>query len=128
MARLQKRRKSMKIAFVKFIFLAAVGLTMTLSVSATITSIKSDMCGNPECTSGVVQPVVRGSGSVSKISVMTVTGAGVDLSTGVSVSGEGVSAVYGSRTFGTGSSIVIQFSVRGDAPIGNRTVTMKYLV
>ena len=118
----------MKIAFVKFIFLAAVGLTMTLSVSATITSIKSDMCGNPECTSGVVQPVVRGSGSVSKISVMTVTGAGVDLSTGVSVSGEGVSAVYGSRTFGTGSSIVIQFSVRGDAPIGNRTVTMKYLV
>jgi len=118
----------MKTVFAKGFVLSAVLLTVTASASATITSIKSDMCVNPECLSSVVQPVVRGSGSVSRISVMTVKGPSVDLSTSVSVSGEGVSAVYGARTHGTGSSIVIQFSVRGDAPFGTRTVTMKYLI
>ena len=118
----------MKTVFVKILVLSATALSITASASATITSIKSDMCVNPECLPNVVQPVVRGSGSVPKISVMTVRGPSVDLSTGVSVTGEGVTAVYGTRTHGTGSSIVIQFSVNGNAPLGVRTVTMKYLI
>jgi hypothetical protein len=59
---------------------------------------------------------------------MTVKGQYVDLSTGVEISGEGVSVSYGPRTHGADSSIVINFSIRGDAQFGTRTVSMRYAI
>jgi hypothetical protein len=59
---------------------------------------------------------------------MTIRGPSVDLSTGVTVSGDEIAVSYGARTFGSGSSIEIKFMVSPLAALGVRTVTMKYLV
>ena len=118
----------MKINFTKLIVLIGTALAATVTASASITSIKSDMCQNPECRATVVQPIVRSSTGAARTTTMTVKGQFVDLSTAVQITGTGVTVTYGTRTHGADSSIVINFNIAGNAPLGNRTVSMRYAI
>jgi hypothetical protein len=109
-----------------FVTAAFLGLS-AIPVSATITSIASDLCPNPACLPSAVQPVVRGVSS-NRLSTMTVKGQFVDLSTAVEVTGSGVTVSYGDRTHGNTSSIIVRFSVSPNADLGERTVRMRYAI
>jgi hypothetical protein len=95
----------------------------SVTAFATIDSIASDFCRNPECTATVVQPVARGIGSATRTSTMTIKGPTAGIAVGLSVSGSGVTAAFGNRTL---TSIDIRFTVPGSAALGIRTVTINY--
>jgi hypothetical protein len=107
-----------------FLSLAVILILGTCgSALATIASIQSDLCPNPACLPGVVHPIVAG-----KQTSMVVKGQYVDLSTGVEISGSGVSVSYGDRVGGNGSHIVVRFNVSSSATLGERTVKLHYAI
>jgi len=94
------------------------------SAMATIGAIQSDLCPNGGCLPGTVHPVV-----VGKSTSMVVKGQYVDLSTSVEISGSGgVDVSYGDRVGGSGSNIVVRFTVHPGAALGERTVKMHYAI
>lgn len=93
------------------------------SAMATITGITSDGCPGTTCQPSFVSPIVEG-----KTMIVTVKGQFVDLSTGVEISGSGVSVSYGQRQGGSNSYIEVKFVVDDAAALGERTVKMHYTI
>lgn len=93
------------------------------SAMATVTGITSDGCPGTTCLPSFVTPIVA-----SKTMIVTIKGQFVDLSTGVEISGSGVSVSYGQRQGGSNSYIEVKFAADDSAPLGERTVKMHYAV
>ena len=99
----------------------ALALAATTSASATISSIASDWCLS--CLPGAVHRIVAG-----KPTSMVVRGQFVDLATRAEISGTGVSVSLGNRAGGSDSSVVVNFTFHGKAPLGERTVKLRYAI
>ncbi len=108
---------------ITLIFSIVVMLLTASSAMATITGISSDGCAGTTCLPSFVAPIVAG----KKMSV-TVKGQYLDLSTGVEISGSGVSVSYGNRSGGSNTFIVVKFNADGGASLGERTVKIHYAV
>jgi hypothetical protein len=98
-------------------------LILTSTASATINTIKGTLSCFQGCPASTTQNIVPG-----KTTSFEVVGQFVDLSTGVTIDGNGVLVSYGARTSGAGSSIVVNFNVASTAAAGDHTVQMHYLV
>lgn len=112
------KRIGLPAALVALIVLLPIG-----SANATIETIKGSLVCFIGCGKNIVQSVAQG-----RDHAFEVVGQYVDLSTKVEVSGSGVSASYGTRKGGARSSIIVNFDVRPDAALGERTVKMRYAV
>lgn len=114
------RMKNQKLTLtlvILFIFAAAS------SAMATITGISSDGCAGTTCQPSFVAPIVAG-----KNMSVTIKGQYVDLSTGVEISGSGVTVSFGDRVHGSDSHIVVKFDVDAGASLTERTVKLHYAV
>jgi hypothetical protein len=103
---------------------ACLGLflfTLSSPALATIVTIKGTLTCSIGCSRTVVQFIAQGENHSFEV-----VGQFVDLSTGVQISGSRVTVSYGTRKGGANSSIIVNFSVQGNAAPGERTVTMNY--
>jgi hypothetical protein len=114
---------SMRIVTIGLVALPVLGAGTP--AEATITGISSDGCPGTTCLMPFVTPIVVG-GQMS----VTVKGQFVDLSTGVEIvpPESGVLASLGPRQGGSNSSIVVKFTVRPSAALGERTVKLHYAI
>jgi hypothetical protein len=104
---------------------AAAGCLLFLSepAQATIEVVKGSLSCFLGCNKNVVQSVAQG-----QEHAFEVVGQFVDTSTGVEITGSGVTVRYGTRKGGSNSSIIVEFIVQPNAALGERTVKMRYFV
>lgn len=88
---------------------------------ATIETIKGSLTCFVGCNRSVVQLIAQG-----EAHNFEVVGGSVDFSTAVQITGSGVTVSYGTRKYGSGSSIIVKFDVADNAAPGERTVKMRY--
>ena len=99
------------------------GLLSSGTANATINVIKGTLTCFLGCNKSVVQEVAQGQEHAFEM-----VGQFVDLSTSAEVSASGVSASYGNRKGGFGSSIIVKLDVCSNAEPGERTVKMRYTI
>jgi hypothetical protein len=107
----------MKMSLFMALILGAISPAM-----ATIDIIKGSTCFNG-CKKDIVQLVAQG-----ETFSFEVVGQFVDGSTGVEISGSGVSVSYGTRKSGNNSSIIVKLAVGDNAAEGVRTVKLHYAI
>lgn len=116
------RHGSASAAF-RIALLLSVVLGISSSAMATINTIKGSLTCFIGCNKDVVQFIAQG-----EQHSFEVVGGFVDTSTGVEITGSGVSVSYGTRKHGSGSSIIVRFDVADNAAPGERTVRMRYAI
>ncbi len=112
------RRMGFRVAFLILLI-----LSLSSSAMATIETIKGTLTCFVGCNRNVVQFIAQG-----EQHSFEVVGRFVDTSTAVEITGSRVSVSYGTRKHGANSSIIVNFDVRDNAALGERTVRMRYAI